>query len=71
MKKGEQSPLQLHIAEAAFSVLVVLWYVLPYLTPGSDSFRPLQLAGILYGSSPSAPLAGVVVTVLAWLVPLI
>jgi adenylate cyclase len=71
MKKGEQSPLQLHIAEAAFSVLVVLWYALPYLIPGSGAFRPLELASILYGSPPSAPAAAVIITVLAWLVPLI
>jgi adenylate cyclase len=71
MKKGEQSPLQLHIAEAAFSVLVVAWYVLPYLMTGSGAFRPLQLAGILYGSPPSAPLAAAIVTVLAWVVPLV
>lgn len=71
MKKGEQSPLQLHIAEAAFSVLVVLWYVLPYLITAPGPFHPLGLAGILYGTPPSAPLAAVVVTVLAWVVPLV
>jgi len=63
--------LALHITEAAYSVIVILWYVLPFLSKEIGSFDPLQLAGTLYGSPPSQIGAWIFVTVLSFLIPLI
>ena len=37
--------LALHITEAAYAVIVILWYVVPFLSPGIGSFDPRQLPG--------------------------
>ena len=63
--------LALHITEAAYAVIVILWYVLPFISKEIGSFDPLQLAGTLYGSPPSQIGAWIFVTALSYLIPLI
>jgi class 3 adenylate cyclase len=60
-----------HIAEAVYALLVLAWYVLPFVSPSLGGFDPLKLAQILYGSPPSAPGAWLAVTVLVYLAPVI
>jgi adenylate cyclase len=71
MKKEQQSTLPLHAAEVAFSVLVVLWYVLPLLVPAGQWFRPFDLARTLYGAPAARPGAAAIVTLMVWVVPVI
>ena len=66
-----KSKLQYHIAEIAFALILIVWYVLPFLSPALGSFNPLQLAGSLYGSPPREPVAWIIVSIMAWLVPVI
>jgi class 3 adenylate cyclase len=63
--------LALHITEAAYAVIVILWYILPFISKEIGSFNPLQLAGTLYGSPPSQIGAWIFVTALSYLIPLI
>ncbi|HUI71095.1 MAG TPA: adenylate/guanylate cyclase domain-containing protein [Spirochaetia bacterium] len=64
MKK--KSPLGYQqVAELVFSVVLIVWYVLPYVTESVGSFKPLLLAGSLYGSPPRQPGAWLLTTILA------
>ena len=58
MKKGEQTTLGLHILEVVFSVIVLLWYVLPLVVPAGSWLHPLGLARTLYGDPPVLPGSG-------------
>lgn len=71
MKENGDSNLQFHIAEVVYSIIVLLWYILPFIIPGQGRFDPLTLASSLYGSPPSQPAAWVLVSILAWVVPVI
>ncbi|HTO21041.1 MAG TPA: adenylate/guanylate cyclase domain-containing protein [Spirochaetia bacterium] len=71
MKESRESGLQYHLAEVIYSVIVLLWYILPLLIPRPGWFDPLTLASTLYGSPPTAPGSWVLVSVLAWAVPVI
>ncbi len=71
MKRSEESTLGLHIAEAAYAAILILWYLLPFVSPLLGKFDPFALAGTLYGSPPSHPGASVFVTILVWIVPVI
>jgi class 3 adenylate cyclase len=66
-----RSKLALHITEAAYSVIIIFWYVLPFISKELGSFDPRSLAGMLYGTPPTHVVAWVLVTVLAYLVPVI
>jgi class 3 adenylate cyclase len=57
--------------EAVYSLVVILWYLLPLLIRSTGWFDPLGLAATLYGTPPSHPGAALAVTVLAWIVPVI
>ena len=63
--------LAFHIIEAAYSVVILLWYVLPFISKEIGSFDPRLLAGTLYGSPPTQVGAWVLVTILSYLIPLI
>ena len=63
--------LEFHVSEVVFSILVILWYVLPALSPSLGSFNPLGLATTLYGSPPSHPGAWGLVSILAWVAPIL
>jgi adenylate cyclase len=67
----EKSRLGYHAVEMAFSVILIAWYLLPYLSPALDSYNPLQLAGSLYGSPPRLAGPWIAVTAITWLVPVI
>jgi adenylate cyclase len=66
-----RSKLGLHILETAYAVIVIFWYVVPFFSKDVGSFDPRLLAGMLYGSPPTQAGAGIIVTVLAYLVPVI
>jgi len=66
-----KSRLGYHAAEIGFSIILIVWYVLPYLSQALGSFNPLQLAGSLYGTPPRQPGAWLAVMVMAFLVPVI
>ena len=63
--------LGLHISEVVFSLVVILWYLLPVISPDLGSFNPLALATTIYGSPPSRLGPWVVVSVLAWAAPIL
>jgi adenylate cyclase len=71
MNVNPRPKLALHITEAAYSVIIILWYVLPFIDKDIGSFDPRQLAGTLYGSPPSQIGAWILVTALSYLIPLI
>lgn len=70
-KVNPRPKLALHVTEAAYSVVVILWYVLPFISKEIGSFDPRLLAGTLYGSPPTQVGAWIIVTVLSYLIPLI
>ena len=71
MKESQDSGIQFHIAEVVYSVIVLLWYILPLAVPAAGGFDPLTLGSVLYGTPASHPGAAVLVSVLAWAVPVI
>ena len=71
MKVIPRAKAGFHVAEVVYSLLVILWYLLPYISPELGSFAPRTLANTLYGSPPSQPGAWAVVNVLSYLLPLI
>ena len=68
---ADNSGIQLHIAEVVYAIIVLLWYILPLLLPSLGGFDPLTLASTLYGSPPAQPGAWLLVSILAWAVPVI
>jgi adenylate cyclase len=71
MQSTGRSKIGFHAAEAAYTVLVLLWYLLPLFSPGPGGLSPLKLADTLFGSPPTQGGAWVVVTILAYVAPLI
>ena len=71
MQSTERSKVGFHIAEVVYAVLILLWYVLPFLIPTIAGFSPLRLADALFGSPPAKAGAWTLVTVLAYIVPVI
>jgi class 3 adenylate cyclase len=71
MQSTERSKIGFHVVELVYAVLVLLWYILPFLGVGGDGFSPLKLAETLFGSPPAKAGAAAVVTILAWIVPVI
>jgi len=71
MKERQDSSIQFHIAEVLYSVIVLLWYILPLAAPAVGRFDPLTLSSALYGMPSSHPGAAVLVSILAWAVPVI
>jgi adenylate cyclase len=71
MKTVTRGRVSLHVLEVVYSVLIIVWYVLPFIRPGLSSLDPRTLAGALYGNPPVQPGAWGVVTVLSYLLPLI
>ena len=71
MQSTERSKVGFHIAEVVYAVLILLWYVLPFLIPTIAGFSPLKLADALFGSPPAKAGAWTLVTVLAYVVPVI
>ncbi len=67
----DKSRLAYHAMEMGFAVILIVWYVLPYINQTLSGFNPIQFAGSLYGSPPSQPGAWMAVTVITWLVPVI
>jgi adenylate cyclase len=66
-----RSKLGLHIAQIAYSLILIFWYVLPFFDKELGAFDPRLIAGELYGTPPAQAVASVIVTVLAYLVPVI
>ena len=71
MKTLQRSKLGFHIAEAAYAVILILWYVLPFIDSALGSFDPQQLPNMLFGSPPKQLGVWVVVTVLIYIVPVL
>ena len=71
MKLIEKQKIGFHAAEVVYALLVLLWYVLPAVSPSLGGFNPLKLAGILYGSPPAETGAWAVVSVLVYALPVI
>lgn len=71
MNVNPRPKLAFHITEAAYSVIIILWYVLPFINKDIGSFDPRQLAGTLYGSPPAQIGAWILVTAFSYLIPLI
>jgi adenylate cyclase len=68
MATKDKSTLGYHAAELAYSVILVVWYLLPYVSPTLGGFNPLQLAGSLYGSPPRHAGPWIIVTIISWLI---
>jgi class 3 adenylate cyclase len=60
-----------HIIEAAYSILIILWYLLPFIRPELAGLAPRTLATTLYGIPPSQPGAFALVSFLSYLLPVI
>ena len=71
MNVNPRPKLAFHITEAAYSVVIIFWYVLPFINKDIGSFDPLQLAGTLYGSPPAQIGAWILVTAFSYLIPVI
>jgi class 3 adenylate cyclase len=67
----EKPKLGFHAAEAMYAVIVLLWYILPFVSSSLGELSPLKLADTLYGSPPTQAGAWLLVTVLVYLVPVI
>jgi adenylate cyclase len=66
---SQRSKLGLHLVEAVYSVVVILWYILPFISAGLGGFDPRALPATLYGTPSAAPVGWVIVTVLTYLAP--
>lgn len=71
MQQIPRSRLGVHIAEVAYSAVIIIWYVLPFLSSSLGGFNPRTLGDLLYGSNPDQAGALWTVTVMAYLIPLI
>jgi adenylate cyclase len=71
MKTVPRAKAGFHVLEAVYSLLIILWYLLPFIKPELGGLAPRTLAGTLYGTPPSQPEAYAVVTFLSYLLPLI
>lgn len=71
MQFPERSKIGFHAAEAVYAVIVLLWYVLPFLSPSLGSFNPLKIADTLLASHPAEGGTWALVTVLAIVAPVI
>jgi class 3 adenylate cyclase len=60
-----------HAAEIAYSVLILVWYVLTLLVPSEGLFSVLLLPGQLFGGPPANLGALILTSVMAYLVPVI
>ena len=54
MKVIPRAKVGFHVAEVVYSLLVILWYLLPYISPELGGFAPRTLANTLYGSPVAA-----------------
>jgi adenylate cyclase len=66
-----RSKLGLHITEIIYSLIIVFWYALPFFNKDLGSFDPRLLAGVLYATPQTHPVAWIIVTVLGYLLPVI
>ncbi len=71
MKQIPRPRIGLHAVEVAYSALIIVWYVLPFVSTALGGFNPRTLGEVLYGSDPARAGARVVVTVIGYLIPLI
>jgi hypothetical protein len=71
LKLIEKPKLGLHLAESAYALLVLVWYLLPFFDPSLEEFSPFKLADALYGSSLSHAGDWLLVTILIYVVPVI
>ena len=69
MKMIPRSKLILHVMEIAYAVLLILWYVLPFMSRSLGGFDPRHVPDVLNDSVHTA--GWVVLTVLIYLAPLI
>jgi len=67
----DRSRLAYQATEIAYSVIVIAWYVLPYLLPSVGGYNPLLLANILYGSPPRQPGPWLAITAITWIIPVL
>jgi len=67
----ERSKLGFHAAEAAYALMVLVWYALPLVSPNLEAFNPLKLADSLFGSPPTQAGAWLIVSILVYAVPVI
>jgi class 3 adenylate cyclase len=71
MQSVQRSKPGFHIAEAAYSVIILLWYALPFIDPSLGGFDPRRLSDMLYGSPPTQVGLWIVVTGLVYLIPVL
>jgi class 3 adenylate cyclase len=67
----DRSKLTFHIAEAVYALIVLAWYIVPLISPSLGGFNPITLASALFGSPPTEAGAWLLVTILAYAVPVI
>jgi len=67
----ERSKIGFHAAEAVYAIIVLVWYVLPFVSPSLGGFNPLTLADTLFGSPPAQAGAWLLVNILVYAVPVI
>ena len=71
MDRAHKSAIVFHVAEVVYSVLILVWYIFPLITPAeglfSIPFMPFQLYG-----GPPVRLGGLILTsIVAYLVPIL
>jgi adenylate cyclase len=71
MKPIPRAKLGLHITEIVYSLVIVVWYVLPLISKELGSFDPRHLPALLYGSPPTQVASWIVVNVLVYLLPVV
>ena len=71
MARGDRSTIVFHAVEAAYSVLILAWYVLPLIVPVEEFFNVFLMPFQIFGGPP-VRLGGLILTsVVAYLVPII
>jgi adenylate cyclase len=71
MTRTEKSVAALHVAEAAYSLLILAWYIFTLLVPTEGLFSVLLMPFHLYGGPPARLGALVLTSVMVYLVPLV
>jgi adenylate cyclase len=71
MDRAHRSAIVFHAAEAAYSALILVWYILPLVAPAQGRFSVPLMPFQLYGGPP-AHLGGLILaSIVAYLVPIL
>ena len=71
MDRAHKSAIVFHVAEVVYSVLILVWYIFPLITPAEGLFSVPFMPFQLYGGPP-VRLGGLILTsIVAYLVPIL